>query len=114
MDRVITGQIDVESRGPYRAYKDGGTRWLKQVPKHWEVRPGKWYFREVDERSETGVEELLSVSHITGVTPRKEKNVTMFMAESNIGDKVCQPGDVVVNTMWGLDGRIGGLQLKQG
>ena len=40
------------------------------------MRPAKRFFREVDERSETGLEELLSVSHITGVTPRREKNVS--------------------------------------
>ena len=105
--QAITGQVDVKTGGAYRAYKDGGTRWLRQVPKHWDIRRAKWHFREVDERSETGSEELLSVSHITGVTPRKEKNVTMFMAESNIGDKVCQPGDVIVNTMWAWMAALG-------
>jgi type I restriction enzyme, S subunit len=38
----------------------------------------------VDERSGTGQEELLSVSHLTGVSPRSQKNVTMFKAESYI------------------------------
>ena len=32
----------------------------------------------------------MSVSHKTGVTPRK-KNVTMFLAASNVGYKLC-PG----------------------
>ena len=36
----------------------------------------------------------------TGVTPRREKNVSMFMASSDVGHTTCQPGDVVVNTMW--------------
>ena len=107
VNQVITGQIDVRTGSPYGTYKDGQSRWLKQVPKHWDVRAAKWHFREVDERSETGSEELLSVSHITGVTPRKEKNVTMFMAESNIGDKLCQPGDIVVNTMWAWMAALG-------
>jgi type I restriction enzyme S subunit len=40
------------------------------------VPPRKRAFSEVDERSELGNEELLSVSHITGVTPRSQKNVT--------------------------------------
>ena len=107
VDQAVTGRIDVGTGVPYRTYKDGGTRWLKRVPKHWTIRRAKWNFREVDERSESGTEELLSVSHITGVTPRKEKNVTMFMAESNIGDKLCQPGDVVVNTMWAWMAALG-------
>ena len=111
--QAVTGQIDVRTGQPYPAYKPSGVEWLGEVPEHWDLRPAKWYFREVDERSETGSEELLSVSHITGVTPRSEKNVTMFKAESNIGHKLCRPGDLVINTMWawmaalGVSGRVG-------
>ena len=105
--QAVTGQIDVRTGQPYPAYKPSGVEWLGDVPAHWEVRPAKWYFREVDDRSETGSEELLSVSHITGVTPRSEKNVTMFKAESNIGHKLCRPGDLVINTMWAWMAALG-------
>lgn len=84
-----------------------GVDWLGDVPEHWEVARAKWFFREVDERSTTGGEELLSVSHLTGVTPRAEKNVTMFKAESYAGHKLCAPGDLVVNTMWAWMGALG-------
>jgi type I restriction enzyme S subunit len=84
---------------PHPEYKDSGLPWLGKIPAHWEEKRGKYYFREVDERSVTGHEPLLSVSHVTGVTPRKA-NVTMFMAESNVGYKICRPGDLVINTMW--------------
>jgi len=70
------------------------------LPPRWELRRLKYSYREVDNRSQTGDEEMLSVSHITGVTPRSQKNVNMFMAESNIGLKTCHPNDIVVNTMW--------------
>lgn len=50
---------------------------------------------------------MLSVSHITGVTPRSEKNVTMFMAESNVGHKRCREKDLVINTMWAWMGALG-------
>jgi type I restriction enzyme S subunit len=63
--------------------------------------------REVDERSVSGDEELLSVSHKTGVTPRSQKNVTMFMAESYGGHKTCKPGDIVVNTLWAWMAALG-------
>ena len=105
--QAVTGQIDIRTGQPYPAYKPSGLEWLGDVPTHWEVRPAKWYFREVDDRSETGSEELLSVSHITGVTPRSEKNVTMFKAESNIGHKLCRPGDLVINTMWAWMAALG-------
>jgi len=77
------------------------------VPEHWEVRPAKWFFREVDERSVSGDEELLSVSHLTGVTPRSQKNITMFMAETYVGHKLCRPGDLVINTMWAWMAALG-------
>ena len=63
--------------------------------------------REVNVPSGTGNEELLSVSHITGVTPRSEKSVTMFEAESTVGYKTVQPGDLVINTMWAWMGAAG-------
>ena len=86
--------------------KPSGVEWLGDVPAHWEVRRAKFLYREIDERSLNGKEELMSVSHITGVTPRK-KNVTMFLAESNVGYKLCRPGDVVINTMWAYMAALG-------
>lgn len=107
---AVTGLVDVSSGKPYEAYKPSGVKWLGNVPAHWDVRPGKWHLREVDERSVTGAEEMLSVSHLTGVTPRSEKSVTMFQAESNVGHKLCEPGDLVVNTMWAWMGALGVAQ----
>jgi len=40
-------------------------------PAHWQLLRIKNLFTEIDERSETGSEELLSVSHYTGVTLKK-------------------------------------------
>ena len=92
---------------PYPAMRDSGVPWLGEMPKHWEMKRAKFFLREVDDRSLSGEEELLSVSHKTGVTPRREKSVTMFLAESNAGHKVCRPGDVVVNTMWAWMAALG-------
>lgn len=91
---------------PYPAYKPSGLNWLGDVPAHWEVRRAKFLYREVNERSNTGAEELMSVSHKTGVTPRK-KNVTMFRAETNVGYKLCRPGDIIINTMWAYMAALG-------
>ncbi|MBE2234494.1 MAG: restriction endonuclease subunit S [Anaerolinea sp.] len=104
---AVTGQIDVRTGRPYPVYKPSGVEWLGEVPEHWDTRPAKYFFREVDERSLTGEEELLSVSHITGVTPRNQKTITMFMAASYVGHKRCQPGDLVINTMWAWMGALG-------
>ena len=87
--------------------KPSGIPWLGDIPKYWEVLRAKYVFREMDERSKTGNEEQLSVSHITGVTPRSQKNITMFKAESYIGHKICRPGDLAVNTMWAWMAALG-------
>jgi len=91
----------------YPAYKDSGVEWLGNVPEHWEVEKGLRYFYETESRSTTGDEELLSVSHLTGVTPRSEKNITMFMAESYEGSKLCEVGDIAINTMWAWMAALG-------
>lgn len=92
---------------PYPKYKNAGVGWLGSIPAHWPEKRAKYYFKEIDQRSETGDEEMLSVSHITGVTPRSQKNVTMFKAESNVGQKRCQTGDLVINTMWAWMSALG-------
>lgn len=91
----------------YPNYRQPKMRWLPAVPDHWNEQRAKTFFREVDERSRTGQEELLSVSHLTGVTPRSQKNVTMFKAASYVGSKLCRPGDIVINTLWAWMAALG-------
>jgi type I restriction enzyme S subunit len=105
--QAIIHQAVTRGLDPNVKLKPSGVEWLGDVPEHWKVKPAKWYYREVDERSSTGSEELLSVSHITGVTPRSEKNITMFMAESYVGYKLCRENDLVINTMWAWMAALG-------
>ena len=104
--QALVQQAVTRGLDPNVRLKDSGVEWLGGVPEHWEVRRAKYLYREVDARSDTGVEQLMSVSHKTGVTPRK-KNVTMFLAESNIGHKLCESGDIVINTMWAFMAALG-------
>lgn len=92
---------------PNAPMQDSGIEWIGEIPKHWNIRRAKYLFQEIDERSASGQEELLSVSHTTGVTPRSEKNVSMFMAEDYTGAKTCQSGDLVFNIMWAWMGALG-------
>lgn len=91
----------------YDNYKDSGVDWLGEIPEHWSINRNKNIFREISKLSKTGDETLLTVSHITGVTPRSEKNVNMFFAETMEGYKICQEGDLVINTMWAWMGALG-------
>jgi type I restriction enzyme S subunit len=104
---ILINQAVTKGLNPNVPMRDSGIEWLGEIPEHWQVRRAKYIFREVDERSTTGEEELLSVSHITGVTPRSEKNVNMFMAEDYSGSKLCHKDDLIINIMWAWMGALG-------
>lgn len=84
----------------YPDYKKLDLPWIDRLPSEWDILRAKCIFKQIDVRSETGAEELLSVSEKQGVTPRKNVNVTMFKAESYKGYKLCWPGDLVINSLW--------------
>lgn len=91
----------------YASYKDSGVEWLGEVPEGWAITRNKEIFEERGSLSVLGSETLLTVSHITGVSRREEKNVNMFMAETMEGYKICKVGDMVINTMWAWMGALG-------
>lgn len=86
---------------------DSGIPWLGEIPAHWEIERARWLFRERDQRSDSGEEELLTVSHLTGVTPRSDKDVNMFEAETTEGYKICLAGALVINILWAWMGAMG-------
>jgi type I restriction enzyme S subunit len=100
--RAVTRGLD-----PNVPLRDSGIPWLGMIPAHWKVVRAKWLFRERDQRSPTGEEEMLTVSHLTGVTPRSEKDVNMFEAETTEGYKLCYQSDLVINTLWAWMGAMG-------
>lgn len=87
------------------------SKWLGDFPDHWEVLRIKNLFQEMDSRSETGSEELLSVSHYTGVTLKREslenEDDHLTNAESLVGYKLVQQGDLVINIMLAWNGSLG-------
>lgn len=104
---VIISRFGIRGLNPDVKMTASGVEWLGEIPAHWTAVRSKFVFVEVDERSKTGDEELLTVSHITGVTSRSEKNVNMFMAETLEDYKKCKAGDLIVNTMWAWMGALG-------
>jgi type I restriction enzyme S subunit len=105
--RALIAHAVTRGLNPDVPYRDSGIPWLGTIPAHWKTERTRWLFHERDERSETGDEELLTVSHLTGVTPRSEKNVNMFEAETTEGYKLCCAGDLVINTLWAWMGAMG-------
>lgn len=96
----ITGTTYFES---YPAYKDSGVDWIGEIPAHWEVQKSKHLWRETEERSEFGNEQLLAVSQYSGITPREEDS----RSESLVAYKKCQVNDLVINIMLAWLGGLG-------
>jgi type I restriction enzyme S subunit len=104
---ALITQAVTKSLDPNVPVKDSGVEWLGRIPSHWHVEKNKRLFRESDIRSELGDEELLTVSHISGVTRHSEKNVTMIEPESYEDYRICRAGELAINTMWAWMGALG-------
>ena len=104
---ALINQAVTKGLNPNVSMKYSGISTVGTVPQHWRVVRNKVLVREVADLSQTGEEELLTVSHITGVTKRAEKDVTMFLAATHVGYKRVSPGDLVINTMWAWMAALG-------
>ncbi len=104
---ALIAQAVTKGMDPNVEMKESGLPTIGKIPAHWEVLQNKWIYKESKELSTKGDEDLLSVSHITGVSLRSEKSVNMFMAETLVGYKKCSPNDLVINTMWAWMGALG-------
>ena len=92
-------------------YKPVIPAWLPAFPSHWKVMRIKNLFREIDDRSVSGSEELLSVSQYTGITPKREslenEDDNLTNAASLEGYKKVTAGDLVINIMLAWNGSLG-------
>ena len=84
---------------PYLKYKNSGLPWLERLPSHWNVRRSKYLFREVDQRSVTGDETRLSMSQRHGLVPSSKIEEQRLTSASNVGGKLCEAGDMVLNRL---------------
>lgn len=92
--------------------KEGGSsgksiEWLGPIPKTWQVVPAKRLFREVDRRSSTGSEGLLSLRMHEGLVDASNFTETPIPADSLVGYKIVEPGDLVMNRMRAAIGLFG-------
>ena len=86
----------------YNLYKDSGISWLGNIPANWDVIRNKYFTIPIQDKSETGTEELLSVSEKKGVIPRRSiRNEEEHLSTSKtlVGYLKVLPGDLVSNIM---------------
>lgn len=87
----------------YNSYKPSGVKWLGDIPSRWEMRKAKYIWQESYAVSETGKEDLLSVSQYEGVNPAKGES----RSESLKGYKIVTENDLVINIMLAWLGGLG-------
>ena len=96
------------SYATYDSYKDSSVDWLGEIPSDWSLMRFKYIFKRINDRSETGAEELLSVSQYTGVTKRANNVSTEILtnAESLEGYKKVKQNQLVSNIMLAWNGSL--------
>ena len=86
--------------------KPSGIPWLGDIPKHWEAKRIKYLLREVDNRSTTGLEPLLSMRMHHGLVVFSEHFTRPPQAATLVGFKIVRPRQFVVNRMQAGNGVI--------
>lgn len=107
--RSIINRAVTRGLNPNVPLKPSGIPLLGEVPKHWDVRRIKSLFDERVELSETGNEDLLSVSEYYGVAKRVDKveGENLSRSDSLEGYKLCYVNDLVSNIMLAWKGSLG-------
>ena len=83
----------------YPNYQSLRSRWVPRVPEHWSLLRAKNFLREIDDRSKTGEETLLSMRMQRGLVPHNDVSVKRIAPENLIGYKKAQPDELVLNRM---------------
>jgi type I restriction enzyme S subunit len=99
--RAVTRGLD-----PSVPLKRSGVPWLGDIPQHWQLLRIKYLLREVDERSMTGSEPLLSMRMHHGLVLFAEHFNRPPQAATLVGFKFVRPGQFVVNRMQAGNGVI--------
>lgn len=85
--------------GGYSSYQSVRSRWVPSVPAHWSLLRAKNFLREIDDRSKTGEETLLSMRQHRGLVPHNDVSNKRIAAEHLIGYKKTRPDELVLNRM---------------
>ncbi len=101
ISRVVTRGLD-----PNAPLKPSDQEWLGEIPAHWHEPRAKGLFREVDRRTETGEETLLSLRMGKGLVPHNDVSEKVLEASDVTGFKKIEPGQMVINRMRAASGLI--------
>ena len=91
---------------PRATLKSSGLPWLEEIPEGWNLKRGKLLFQEIDDRTETGEETLLSLRMQRGLVPHDDVSEKPIGSEYLIGYKRVRVGEIVLNRMRAASGLV--------
>lgn len=89
----------IEGLKQYAEYRHSGMTCVPELPAHWATFRIKNLFREVDRRSDTGSETLLSLRLGKGLVDHHALRGKHIPAEALVGFKKIRSGEIVMNRM---------------
>lgn len=101
ISRAVTRGLD-----PDVPLKPSGLDWLGDIPAHWDLFRAKGLFNEIDIRTETGEETLLSLRMASGLVPHNDVSDKPLEPSDVIGFKKIVAGQMVINRMRAASGLI--------
>jgi type I restriction enzyme S subunit len=101
ISRAVTRGLNPDAQ-----LKPSGLDWLGDIPAHWSEPRAKGLFHEVDIRTDTGEETLLSLRMEKGLVPHNEVSNKELEPNDIVGFKKIYPGQMVINRMRAASGLI--------
>ena len=95
----------------YETYKNSGIEWLGKIPSNWNIKRFKFLLNEINDRSDSGDEVLLSLSKYKGVIPKDTLDERSGGAASLVGYKRVYKNHLVINKMQAVNGLLAISQL---
>jgi type I restriction enzyme, S subunit len=99
---------DVVTRGldSSVALKSSDIDWLDKFPQNWKTHRLKNLFTEIDDKTKTGTETLLSLRMYQGLVPHNTVSNKPITSKNVIGFKRTRPNEIVMNRMRAASGLI--------
>lgn len=111
--QILIQQAVIRGLNPRIPMRDSGIEWIGEIPAHWETVRLKYLFKEINERTKTGEETLLSLRMELGLVPHDDVSDKAISNESLVDYKIVRPGQMVMNRMraaigiFGVSSRLG-------
>ncbi|PNF60010.1 restriction endonuclease subunit S [Stutzerimonas stutzeri] len=105
--QILIQQAVTRGLDPHAPMRDSGVEWIGEIPAHWETVRLKYLFKEINERTKTGEETLLSLRMELGLVPHDDVSDKAISNDSLVDYKLVRPGQMVMNRMRAAIGIFG-------